>query len=47
MSSSATSVDYVFNIDNGNVKYRLHSEEDSNPFTMAMFKNFKLSKAMY
>ncbi|WP_232312689.1 type VI secretion system membrane subunit TssM [Enterovibrio coralii] len=47
VGSSATSVDYQFDIDDGKVKYRLHSEEDSNPFTMSTFKNFKLAKNMY
>ncbi|OEE61295.1 type VI secretion protein IcmF [Enterovibrio norvegicus] len=47
VGSTATSVDYRFNIDRGNVLYRLHSEADSNPFTASIFKGFKLSRTLY
>ncbi|KXF83017.1 type VI secretion system membrane subunit TssM [Enterovibrio coralii] len=45
--SSSTSVDYRFNIDGGNVMYRLHSEADSNPFTASIFRGFNLSRTLY
>lgn len=47
VGSTATSVDYRFNLDKGNVVYRLHSEADANPFTSSLFKSFNLSKALY
>ncbi|OEE57683.1 type VI secretion protein IcmF [Enterovibrio norvegicus FF-454] len=47
VGSTATSVDYRFNIDSGNVMYRLHSEADSNPFTASIFRGFKLSRTLY
>ncbi|KKD61744.1 type VI secretion protein IcmF [Grimontia sp. AD028] len=47
VGSSSTSVDYRFNIDGGNVMYRLHSEADSNPFTASIFRGFNLSRTLY
>jgi type VI secretion system protein ImpL len=47
VSASETSVDYRFSINGGNVVYRLNTEEDANPFTSSLFKNFKLSKTLY
>lgn len=47
VGTSATSVDYRFTIDNGTVRYRLHSEADSNPFTSALFNSFHLSPTLY
>ncbi|PST94454.1 type VI secretion system membrane subunit TssM [Photobacterium sp. NCIMB 13483] len=47
VSASETSIDYRFSINGGNVVYRLNTEEDANPFTSSLFKNFKLSKTLY
>lgn len=47
VGASETSVDYRFTIDGGDVVYRLNTEEDANPFTSSLFRNFKLSKTLY
>ncbi|EPA8650740.1 type VI secretion system membrane subunit TssM [Photobacterium damselae] len=47
VSSSSTSVDYQFSINGGEVTYRLTSEADANPFTSALFRNFKLTRTLY
>ena len=47
VASTATSVDYRFNIDHGQVTYRLYSEADSNPFTVSLFKAFHLPDTLY
>lgn len=47
VGASETSVDYKFTVDGGDVVYRLNTEEDANPFTSSLFRNFKLSKTLY
>jgi type VI secretion system protein ImpL len=47
VGTSVTSVDYRFTIDGGTVRYRLYSEADSNPFTSALFRSFRLSPTLY
>lgn len=47
VSASQTSVDYRFNVDGGDMIYRINAESDSNPFTERLFKSFKLSKTLY
>lgn len=47
VGTSVTSVDYQFAIDGGTVQYRLYSEADSNPFTSALFRSFRLSPTLY
>ncbi|EGU32397.1 hypothetical protein VII00023_00490, partial [Vibrio ichthyoenteri ATCC 700023] len=47
VGASATSVDFKFSVDGGQMIYRLNSEADINPFTERLFKSFKLSKTLY
>lgn len=47
VGASETSVDYRFEVAGGEVTYRLRAEADSNPFTMALFKSFRLSRSLY
>lgn len=47
VGATATSVDHRFNIDKGNMTYRLHAQADINPFTMPLFKEFTLSSTLY
>ncbi|MFM2480435.1 type VI secretion system membrane subunit TssM [Celerinatantimonas sp. YJH-8] len=47
VGASSTSVDYQFNIDKGQMVYRLTSEVDGNPFTDALFKSFRLPQHLY
>ena len=47
VSASPTSVDFKFDVDGGEMIYRVNSEADANPFTERLFKSFKLSKTLY
>ncbi|MEI8630938.1 type VI secretion IcmF C-terminal domain-containing protein [Vibrio sp. PP-XX7] len=47
VAASATSVDYKFHVDGGDMIYRINSEDDVNPFTQRLFKTFKLSANLY
>ncbi|MCZ4295519.1 type VI secretion system membrane subunit TssM [Vibrio sinaloensis] len=47
MSAGKTSVDYRFDVDGGDMIYRINAESDANPFTERLFKSFKLSKTLY
>jgi type VI secretion system protein ImpL len=47
LAASATSVDYRFTVDGGEMVYRINSEADANPFTQRLFKSFKLSSKLY
>ena len=47
VGASATSVDFKFAVDGGEMIYRLNSEAANNPFTERLFKSFKLSKTLY
>ncbi|MCY9803278.1 type VI secretion system membrane subunit TssM [Vibrio scophthalmi] len=47
VGASATSVDFKFSVDGGQMIYRLNSEADINPFTERLFKSFNLSKTLY
>jgi type VI secretion system protein ImpL len=45
--SSNTDVQLRFNIDKGNVSYRLVAESNNNPFTQSLFKEFSLPRNLY
>ncbi|MGB1237194.1 MAG: type VI secretion system membrane subunit TssM [Pseudomonadales bacterium] len=45
--SSASDVTLSFNIDQGNVSYKLLAESNNNPFTQSLFKAFSLPKNLY
>ena len=47
IAASATSVDYKFTVDEGDMIYRINSEADANPFTERLFKSFNLSQTLY
>ncbi|ANU39451.1 type VI secretion system membrane subunit TssM [Vibrio scophthalmi] len=47
VSASSTSVDFKFDVDGGEMIYRINSEASVNPFTERLFKSFKLSKTLY
>ncbi|PVZ68784.1 type VI secretion system membrane subunit TssM [Pelagibaculum spongiae] len=47
IGSSATSVDYRFQLANGSASYRLHAEADLNPFTSSVFRKFRLPANLY
>ncbi|WP_123014787.1 type VI secretion system membrane subunit TssM [Vibrio zhugei] len=47
VSASATSVDYKFDVDGGEMIYRINAEGNVNPFTERVFKSFRLSKSLY
>lgn len=47
VAASPTSVDFKFDVDGGEMIYRVNSEADANPFTERLFKSFKLSKTLY
>jgi len=47
VSASQTSVTYQFQIEGGEIEYRLNIKEDSNPFTEKLFENFELSNSLY
>ncbi len=46
VSRTETTIDYAFEVDDGQVIYRLHSESHANPFTQSLFKHFRLSKKL-
>lgn len=46
-SSSTTSVDYRFAVDNGEVTYRIHTRDNINPFTSNLLSNYQLPKTLY
>jgi type VI secretion system protein ImpL len=46
-SSSLTSVDYQFSVDNGEMTYRLSIADNSNPFTSNLLSNYQLPKTLY
>lgn len=45
--SSATSVDYQFEVDGGTMSYRIHTEDSVNPFTMNLLSNYRVPKTLY
>lgn len=45
--SSSTSVDYRFNVDKGDISYRIHTADNSNPFTSNLLSNYQLPKTLY
>ncbi len=45
--SSSTSVDYQFNVDKGDISYRIHTADNSNPFTSNLLSNYQLPKTLY
>ncbi|QXO16557.1 MULTISPECIES: type VI secretion system membrane subunit TssM [Vibrio] len=47
VAASATSVDYKFDVDGGDMIYRINSEANANPFTERLFNSFKLSNTLY
>ena len=44
---TANSIDYRFDIDGGDVVYRLSSDANVNSFTASLFKNLNLSSTLY
>jgi type VI secretion system protein ImpL len=47
VAASATSVDYKFTVDGGDMVYRVNSEANVNPFTQRLFRSFHLSSNLY
>ena len=47
VAASATSVDYKFDVDGGDMIYRINSEANANPFTERLFNSFKLFNTLY
>ncbi|NRD73749.1 type VI secretion system membrane subunit TssM [Shewanella sp. VB17] len=45
--SSSTSVDYQFEVDKGDVTYRLRTRDNVNPFTTKLLSGFKIPKTLY
>lgn len=46
-AASATSVDYQFTVDGGNMVYRVSADSSVNPFTDRLFKSFHLPDRLY
>ncbi|MEI6859666.1 MAG: type VI secretion system membrane subunit TssM [Shewanella sp.] len=44
---SATSIDYKFVVDKGDVTYRLRTRDNVNPFTSKLLSSFKIPKTLY
>lgn len=47
VGSTSSSVDYRFDVDNGRILYRLHTDSDINPFTSSLFRSFNLPRSLY
>lgn len=45
--SSSTSIDYQFEVDKGDVTYRLRTRDNVNPFTSKLLSSFEIPKTLY